>query len=74
MTAEACNGSASLLDTLHNQAGYKVKLCHPGYAQRMRNNPAKTDKSDGELIADLTRIGYLPEVYLAPSEIRDLPP
>lgn len=38
----------------------------------MRNNPDKSDKSDGELIADLTRIGYLPEVYLAPAEIRDL--
>lgn len=72
VAAEACNGSAALLDALHNRVGYQVKLCHPGYAQRMRNNPDKTDKSDGELIADLTRIGYLPEVYLAPAEIRDL--
>lgn len=72
VAAEACNGSASLLDELHQRTSWTVKLCHPGYAQRMRNNPDKTDKSDGELIADLTRIGYLPEVWLAPSELRDL--
>lgn len=72
VAAEACNGTASLLDALHDRTSWTVKLCHPGYAQRMRNNPDKTDKSDGELIADLTRIGYLPEVWLAPAELRDL--
>ena len=72
VSAEACNGSASLLDALHRETGWNVKLCHPGYAQRMKSNPDKTDKSDGELIADLTRIGYLPEVWLAPVELRDL--
>ncbi len=72
VAAEACNGSSVFLDRLHQETGWRVKLCHPGYAQRMRNNPDKTDKSDGELIADLTRIGYLPEVWLAPEELRDL--
>ena len=72
VAAEACNGSASFLDALHQQTGWQVKLCHPGYAQRMRNNPDKTDKADSELIADLSRIGYLPEVWLAPEELRDL--
>jgi len=72
VAAEACNGSAAFLDELHSRTGWRVKLCHPGYAQRMRGNPDKTDKSDSELIADLTRIGYLPEVWLAPEELRDL--
>jgi transposase len=72
ITAEACNGSAALLDAVRKQTDWQVRLCHPGYAQRMRSNPDKTDKSDGELIADLTRIGYVPEVWLAPSELRDL--
>lgn len=72
VAAEACNGSASLLDDLHRRTSWTVKLCHPGYAHRMKNNPDKTDKSDGELLADLTRIGYLPEVWLAPAELRDL--
>lgn len=72
VAAEACCGTAALLDELHSKTQWAVKLCHPGYAQRMRNNPDKTDRSDGELIADLTRIGYLPEVWLAPHELRDL--
>lgn len=72
VVAEACNGSATFLDQLHLSTGWPVRLCHPGYAQRMRANPDKTDKSDGELIADLTRVGYLPEVWLAPAAIRDL--
>jgi transposase len=72
VVAEACNGSATFLDQLHLRTGWPVRLCHPGYAQRMRANPDKIDKSDGELIADLTRVGYLPEVWLAPAAIRDL--
>lgn len=72
VVAEACNGSSKFLDELGAATGWKTKLCHPGYAQRMRHNPDKTDKSDGELIADLNRIGYLPEVWLAPPEVRDL--
>ena len=72
VVAEACNGSSSFLDELRARTGWKTKLCHPGYAQRMRHNPDKTDKSDGELIADLNRVGYLPEVWLAPPEVRDL--
>ncbi len=67
VVAESCNGSATFLDQLHLSTGCPVQLCHPGYAQRMRANPDKTDKSDGELIADLTRVGYLPEVWLAPA-------
>jgi len=70
--AEACNGSAAFLDELQAKAGWQVKLCHPGYAQRMRSNPDKSDKSDSELVADLTRVGYLPEVWLAPAAVRDL--
>ncbi|MFM9089489.1 MAG: hypothetical protein ACKOPT_15400, partial [Cyanobium sp.] len=38
----------------------------------MRHNPDKTDKSDGFLLSDLNRVGYLPEVWLAPEEIQDL--
>lgn len=72
VAAEACSGSAALLDAVHGETSWRVQLCHPGYAQRMRNNRDKTDKSDSELIADLTRIGYLPEVWLAPVELRDL--
>jgi transposase len=38
----------------------------------MKRNPDKTDFSDARMLADLTRVGYLPEVWLAPEAIRDL--
>lgn len=72
VAAEACTGSANFLDELHKRTGYPVKLCHPGYAKRMKSNPDKTDFSDSALLSDLNRVGYLPEVWLAPESIRDL--
>jgi len=72
VVAEACTGSANFLDEVHRVTGHKVKLCHPGYVQRMKNNPDKTDYSDGLLLSDLNRVGYLPEVWLAPEPIRDM--
>ena len=38
----------------------------------MKSSPDKSDYSDGQLIADLTRVGYLPRVWLAPAYIREL--
>ena len=69
---EACTGSAKFADELRAASGWKTQLCHPGYVQRMKNNPDKSDKSDAYLICDLTRVNYLPEVWLAPPQIRDL--
>jgi transposase len=69
---EACTGSAVFAEALKEESGWGVKLCHPGYVQRMRHNPDKSDKSDAYLLSDLHRVGYLPEVWLAPEEIRDL--
>ena len=37
----------------------------------MKHNPDKTDKGDAELLGDLHRVGYLPEVWLAPLYLRD---
>ena len=69
---EACTGSAVFAEELRKATQWKVSLCHPGYVQRMRHNPDKSDKSDAYLLSDLNRVGYLPEVWLAPEEIRDL--
>ena len=69
---EACAGSANFADELQGKSGWRVELCHPGYVQRMRHNPDKTDASDSWLLADLHRVGYLPKVWLAPEELRDL--
>ncbi|HEY2839588.1 MAG TPA: IS110 family transposase [Pirellulales bacterium] len=69
---EACCGAADLADELVEQAGWSVSLAHPGYVARMKQNPDKTDYSDARLLADLTRVGYLPKVWLAPAELREL--
>ena len=54
---EACTGSAHFADELRSKSGWNVELCHPGYVQRMRHNPDKTDASDSYLLADLHRVG-----------------
>jgi transposase len=37
----------------------------------MKQSPDKTDFSDARMLADLERVGYLPEVWLAPQEVRE---
>ena len=69
---EACCGAANLADELVERAGWSVSLAHPGFVARMKQNPDKTDYSDARLLADLTRVGYLPKVWLAPAELREL--
>jgi len=69
---EACTGSANFAEELKRTSSWTTRLCHPGYVHRMRHNPDKSDKSDAYLIADLNRVGYLPEVWLAPEWLRDM--
>jgi transposase len=69
---EACCGSANLGQELVDRLGWNVSLGHPAYIARMKSSPDKTDYSDGRLLADLTRVGYLPCVWLAPGYIREL--
>ncbi len=69
---ESCSGAANLADELVQKAGWSVSLAHPGYVNRMKLNPDKTDFSDARMLADLERVGYLPRVWLAPEEIREL--
>lgn len=69
---EACTGAANLADELVQHAEWSVSLAHPGYVARMKQSPDKTDFSDARMLADLERVGYLPKVWLAPEEIREL--
>ena len=69
---EACCGAADLAEELVEHAGWSVSLAHPGFVARMKQNPDKTDYSDARLLADLLRVGYLPKVWLAPAELREL--
>ena len=69
---ESCCGAAGLADELIGHAQGSVNLAHPGYVARMKQSPDKTDFSDARMLADLQRVGYLPKVWLAPEEVREL--
>lgn len=68
---EACCGAAALVDELV-AAGWRVSMAHSGYVQKMKQSPDKTDWSDARLLADLLRVGYLPNVWLPPAGLRQL--
>src|SRR5260370_42485228 len=67
---ESCCGAADLAEELVSCAGWSVDLAHPGYGQRMKQHPDKTDCQDAQLVAELRRVGYLPRAWLAPRSIR----
>jgi transposase len=69
---EACCGAANLAEELSQGSGWAMSLAHPGFVSRMKQNPDKTDFGDARLLADLRRVGYLPAVWLAPEEVREL--
>jgi len=69
---ESCTGAADLADELTLRGGWTIDLAHPGYVARMKQNPDKTDFTDARMLADLERVGYLPKVWLAPQEVREL--
>ncbi|MGH7215113.1 MAG: IS110 family transposase [Tepidisphaeraceae bacterium] len=62
---EACCGAADLGQELVERLGWNVSLGHPAYIAKIKSSPDKSDFSDGRLLADLTRVGYLPRVWLA---------
>jgi transposase len=69
---EACCGAAELAETLCVQRNLPVQMAHPGYVARLKRSPDKTDLGDAALLADLARVNYLPEVWLAPKATREL--
>jgi transposase len=69
---ESCTGAADIADELIARHGWTVSLAHPGYVNRMKQSPDKTDYTDARMLADLIRVGYLPKVWLAPADVRQL--
>lgn len=69
---EACCGAAEFATELGALTGWNVRLAHPGYVQRMKYGPDKTDAHDAEILADLLRTRHLPEVWLADHLTRQL--
>ena len=69
---ECGTGAANLADELLTRFGWSIDMAHPGFVNRMKQNPDKTDYQDARLLADLVRVGYLPKVWLVPEPIREL--
>ena len=69
---EACCGAADLAEELSSVRQLPLQLAHPGYVSRMKRSPDKTDLGDAQLLADLVRVNYLPQVWLAPKALREL--
>lgn len=59
-----------LADKIEN-AGHHPRLTHAKKAKLMMGNTNKTDKLDAEGLAMLQKSGTLPEVWIAPGELRD---
>lgn len=69
---EACCGAADFATDLEALTGWTVKLAHPGAVHRLKQGPDKTDHGDAWHLANLLRVGYLPEVWLADETTRQL--
>jgi transposase len=69
---EACCGAADFAAELIRQTEWNVQLAHPGYVNRMKQGPDKTDCGDAWLLADLGRVQYVPIVWLADEKTRQL--
>jgi len=52
------------------EAGGRVHLAHPLGIAGFENRRVKTDRIDARLLADLLRMGRLPESWIAPEDIR----
>lgn len=72
VAVESCNGAADLADQLVELAGWTVELAHAGYVNKLKGSPDKTDWGDARLLADLSRVGYLPRAWRAPLWVREL--
>src|ERR1700760_1958500 len=53
-------------------AGAEVHLAHPRGVKAFSYRRVKNDEKDSADLADLLRMGRLPEAWIAPAEIRDL--
>lgn len=69
---ESCCGAADLAEALIASLRWPLSLAHPGYVARMKHNPDKTDYADAKMLAELSRAGLIPPVWLPPQSVRDL--
>lgn len=72
VAVEACCGAADFATHLADATQWTVKLAHAGAVQRLKQGPDKTDCEDAWHLANLARVNYLPEVWLADYDTRQL--
>jgi len=72
VAVEACCGAADFATCLGELTEWPVRLAHPGAVHRLKQGPDKTDAGDAWHLANLLRVGYLPEVWLADETTRQL--
>jgi transposase len=69
---EACCGAADFATQLIEVTQWRVRMAHPSAVNRLKQGPDKTDHRDAWHLANLLRVGYLPEVWLADAATRQL--
>jgi transposase len=69
---EACTGSAEFAARLAEATEWPVRLAHAAAVHRLKQGPDKTDHGDAWHLANLIRVNYLPEVWLADEQTRQL--
>ena len=69
---EACTGSAEFASRLAVATEWPVRLAHAAAVHRLKQGPDKTDHGDAWHLANLIRVNYLPEVWLADEQTRQL--
>jgi hypothetical protein len=68
---EACWGWYWAADVIA-ECGVRLHLAHPLGITGYENRRVKNDIGDATLLADLLRLGRLPEAWVAPPEVREL--
>ena len=69
---EACTGSAEFAARLREATEWNVRLAHASAVHQLKKGPDKSDHTDAWHLANLIRVNYLPEVWLADAETRQL--
>ena len=69
---EACCGAANFATDLIKATEWTVRMAHPSAVNRLKDGVDKTDAGDAWHLANLLRVGYLPEVWIADEVTRQL--
>lgn len=67
---EPLENSYWFIDQLQSYAG-SVHLANPGKVRLIAESRLKNDRIDARILADLFRVGYLPEVYIPEDHIQE---